>query len=345
VFAQAQSQRLNRSQNNDFDRHRRVAPSIVNRVLRQPGKPLDPITYAATERKGDLDGLRIHDDNAAGSSAQSIGARAYTVGKHVVFGAGEYQPGSDRTNRLLAHELAHVQQQRGAHAAGGPLEIEMDRDGPWEREARSAAMTNAPVTGHAPIVVQRDAGTPPPTNAPVRGPTDAGVSSSVDAAPADRGAYTIAGLSQRKQALLGAGGTTHDMAIAMLETEHMSAAEYPYGDSKQSDSANFGIFRQNWHMIRNSVPQYSSATAANYSWGSALNTNLSWDVQVLHASQTHFGARWFAGHRNGESGLLNPAGADISRYRNAVQWIFTELNLHPAYRTDDTRVYVDVPPI
>jgi hypothetical protein len=303
------------------------------------------MTHHSIAERAELTGVRIHAGGDAADSARSIGARAYTVGEHVVFGPGEYQPGSERTNRLLAHELAHVRQQRGAPHGNAPLEIEIDRDGPWEREARSAAMTNVPVNGHAPLVVQRDAGTPPPSTTPVRGPTDASVSSAVDAAPADRGTYTVAGLSQRKQALLGVGGSTFDMAVAMLETEHMSAADYPYGDNKQDDSANFGIFKQNWHMIRNSVPQYSSASKANYSWGSALNTNLSWDVQVLHASQTHFGARWFAGHRNGESGLLNPAGTDITRYRNAVQWIFLQLNMHPAYRTDDTRVYVDVPPI
>ncbi len=135
------------------------------------------------------------------------------------------------------------------------------------------------------------------------------------------------------------------MAVAMQETDHMSAAAYPYGDGKVDDSANFGIFKQNCHMIRNSVPQYSSATKANYSWGSALNTNLSWDVQVLHASQNHFGVRWVAGHRNGESGLLNPVGADISRYQSAVQWMYAQLMLYPAYRTDDTCVYVKTPRI
>ena len=133
---------------------------MVNRVLLRPGKPLDQITYAAIAGKGEITGLRIHDDVEAAESARSIDARAYTVGRHVVFGQGEYQPGSDRTNRLPAHELAHMQQQRLSRGDGAPLRVDLDRDGHWEREARSAAMADAPVTGHAPHLVQRDAGNP-----------------------------------------------------------------------------------------------------------------------------------------------------------------------------------------
>ncbi len=45
---------------------------------------------------------------------------------------------------------------------------------------------------------------------------------------ADRGSYTVAGLGSRKQAILGAGGNTLDLAIAMLETEKMTT-DYTYG--------------------------------------------------------------------------------------------------------------------
>jgi hypothetical protein len=45
-----------------------------------------------------------------------VNANAYTVGQDVVFGAGQYAPGSTRGAHLLAHELTHVVQQRGAIA-------------------------------------------------------------------------------------------------------------------------------------------------------------------------------------------------------------------------------------
>lgn len=44
----------------------------------------------------------------------------------------------------------------------------------------------------------------------------------------DRGSQTVPGLGARKQAVIGAGGNTRDMAIAMLETDTMTA-DYTYG--------------------------------------------------------------------------------------------------------------------
>ena len=57
--------------------------------------------------------VRIHSDQSAADSARSVRARAYTLGNRVVFGAGEYRPGTTEGRRLLAHELTHVIQQRG----------------------------------------------------------------------------------------------------------------------------------------------------------------------------------------------------------------------------------------
>lgn len=48
------------------------------------------------------------------------------------------------------------------------------------------------------------------------------------AAPGDRGHYTVSDLGARKQAILNAGGNTLDLAIAMLEDEHMQT-DYNYG--------------------------------------------------------------------------------------------------------------------
>jgi hypothetical protein len=66
----------------------------------------------------------VHSDEAAARSARSLDARAYTVGRDIVFGAGQYAPETERGQRLIAHELAHVAQQgASADAAGGPLRI------------------------------------------------------------------------------------------------------------------------------------------------------------------------------------------------------------------------------
>ena len=162
---------------------------------------------------------------------------------------------------------------------------------------------------------------------------------------ADRGSYTVSGLGSRKQAVLNTGGTVLELAIAMLETDTMTT-NYTYGDGKTGDAANFGIFKQNWHMIRQSVSQYSGYGANDWNAGAALNSNLSWDIQVRHAAQSKWGeSTWFAGHRNGETGLNNPNTQDIANYRTAVYWIQSQINSSSTYLSDDTRFWVSVPPI
>jgi len=59
----------------------------------------------------DFGDVRVHADGRAARSARALDANAYTYGRHIVFGAGQFDPGSARGRRLIAHELAHVVQQ------------------------------------------------------------------------------------------------------------------------------------------------------------------------------------------------------------------------------------------
>lgn len=59
----------------------------------------------------DFSKVRIHTGEAARSSAEQVAAHAYTVGQHIVFADGQYAPGTQAGQRLLAHELTHVVQQ------------------------------------------------------------------------------------------------------------------------------------------------------------------------------------------------------------------------------------------
>lgn len=66
----------------------------------------------------DFSRVRVHTDDEAGRAAEAVGARAFTVGSNVVFGRGEYAPGTAAGRHLLAHELVHVIQQHGSGAPG-----------------------------------------------------------------------------------------------------------------------------------------------------------------------------------------------------------------------------------
>lgn len=92
----------------------------VRAVTRGPGQPLPTGLQQSLENAmgTDLGDVRIHTDSAAVAASRALNARAFTVGNHVVFGAGQYQPDTDRGRHLLAHELTHVLQQRAAGAGG-----------------------------------------------------------------------------------------------------------------------------------------------------------------------------------------------------------------------------------
>jgi uncharacterized protein DUF4157 len=96
--------------------------SDVHDVVNSPGEPLDTATRAFMEPRFGVDfsRVRIHSDERAVASAHSLNARAYTVGSHIVFGAGEYAPSAEAGQQLLAHEMAHVVQQN----EGGGLAIQ-----------------------------------------------------------------------------------------------------------------------------------------------------------------------------------------------------------------------------
>jgi hypothetical protein len=67
--------------------------------------------FMETRFGADFSGVRIHPDSHAAALSQSLSARAFTYGRHIYFGAGEYQPESQQGKRVLAHELTHVLQQ------------------------------------------------------------------------------------------------------------------------------------------------------------------------------------------------------------------------------------------
>ena len=88
-------------------------PPVVHDVLNSPGQSLDAGIQAFMEPRfgHDFSGVRVHTDAQAAESARAVNALAYTVGRDVVFGAGQYAPTTSAGKRLLAHELTHVVQQ------------------------------------------------------------------------------------------------------------------------------------------------------------------------------------------------------------------------------------------
>lgn len=143
---EAASTRVSRHASAPATPHAHDAPPSVHSALRSPGSPLDATTREFMESRfgRDFGRVRVHTDREAADSAGSVSARAYTVGNHIVFGRGEYAPASSAGRHLLAHELTHVLQQRGAGAPHVQRTIT-----PGCAETESSAITNAVARAHA----------------------------------------------------------------------------------------------------------------------------------------------------------------------------------------------------
>lgn len=102
----------------------RAGTAVVDDVLSSGGQPLDSATRAFFEPRFGyvFSNVRLHADHHAAESAKAVGARAYTVGEHIVFGSRQFSPGTTSGRELMAHELTHVIQQGRADATRQPEE-------------------------------------------------------------------------------------------------------------------------------------------------------------------------------------------------------------------------------
>jgi hypothetical protein len=89
------------------------AETALQSVHQGGGQPLDPATRAFMEARFGYDfrRVRIHTDSRAAAAAQTVKARAFTVGHHILFGPGQHAPLTNKGRCLMAHELTHTIQQ------------------------------------------------------------------------------------------------------------------------------------------------------------------------------------------------------------------------------------------
>lgn len=145
-------------------------PSMVNRVLNSPGKPLDAAVHRAFEPRfgHDFSGVRVHSDAEAAASARALHANAYTLGQHIAFDTGKYEPQTREGRKLIAHELAHTVQQKHGGSDSGRLSLGESTDhSETEADRVSEAIQDGPVSigSRRPLSVQRQMNPATPANA------------------------------------------------------------------------------------------------------------------------------------------------------------------------------------
>lgn len=128
------------------------AEHAVSVASSSSGSPLPDTLMRKFESSlgADLSGVRVHTGGDSERAADAVGAKAYTMGNDIHFGASHYDPSSSGGQHLLAHEVAHtVQQSGGAQRMQFKLEVSSPGDS-LEHEADRAA--DAMVSGGAATV-------------------------------------------------------------------------------------------------------------------------------------------------------------------------------------------------
>jgi hypothetical protein len=125
----------------------RLTPSGVRARLGH-GRPLDGSVRSRMEPAFGtaFSRVHLHTDAEAAALSRSLHARAFTVGEHIAFGPNEYRPGTPAGDALIAHELAHVLQQRGAR-----------EDTPTSRKADTPAAAGDHLSGVDPAGARLEA--------------------------------------------------------------------------------------------------------------------------------------------------------------------------------------------
>lgn len=140
-----------------------TAPESVRNVISKPGTAMDEEVQREMESKmgGDFSDVQLHTGTEAAAAADSINARAFTVGNNVAFNDGEYDPGSESGKKVLAHELTHVRQQTDGRvsllpkAGSGPDAGTLNRRGLHVQPKLEVSSPGDPAEKEAERVAQR----------------------------------------------------------------------------------------------------------------------------------------------------------------------------------------------
>jgi hypothetical protein len=143
---QAKKSDTKSSKNTGIDLQKQV------RLLKDGGQPL-PIserTFFESRMNSDFSQVRVHSNHKAAQTAKAINAHAFTIGRDVVFGQGQYSPGSRKGKSLLAHELTHVLQQTGGDGSkSNKTSDSLYIQARWKRVGRGKTIWEAKAGGES----------------------------------------------------------------------------------------------------------------------------------------------------------------------------------------------------
>jgi hypothetical protein len=278
--------------------------------------------------------VRIHADAEAAESAQAVDALAYTVGRDVVFGAGQYQPHNTTGQRLLAHELTHVMQQR--HAAPPAGEIGLGRPAsPIEVEAANAAVAlehgRSPTITSAASALQRQPATR--ITAPI--PKGATVNKQGQATFQINGVTVIAepDRASNNEAMRNRAETT----FGLIEDQE-ATGQY---DSRTNTVTSVTPPQIHATVVTTFGPGYDPTRSATYGRGTTKD-DIKAGNRNLGFHESRHGADWFDYLRQNAAPVFGgKAGMSLDDFQKARDQFHTEINAYNLRAQDYTKRMTD----
>lgn len=161
-----------------------AAPASARRALAQPGNAIENGLRREMEARfgHDFSRVRVHSGPEAAVSAGDLRASAYTAGTSIVFGRNQYSPGTAAGKRLLAHELAHVVQQREATSILPAISPARDASELAAERLADGCMERPSVASAVPALQRQPVEAAAPTGLPDKPAGDSATDQEVEAA-------------------------------------------------------------------------------------------------------------------------------------------------------------------
>jgi uncharacterized protein DUF4157 len=288
-----------------------------------------------------FDNVRVHDGNAAAALAGSVRARAFTVGRDIVFGSGQFAPQSERGQRLVAHELVHTIQQSGGEGAAVQRQGE---EGDQQPQAAETGLIDGLVDPRPMLVpdgisdidpqeqamVQRAASDDvldhPEESAAAETPYETGVSRGALAAALGEGrpldAVTRDSMEARYNRSLG-GLRVHTDGAASSLADRFSARAFAFDNHIAFASGAFAPGNdRGQRLLRHEISHAVAPTRAATGVFRACTTNCPAAGATAYASNTDTGTNCY-GYAVGTASILRPGAiARTSEWRDRmrIQW-------------------------
>jgi hypothetical protein len=255
--------------------------SVLNGLRPSGGEKLPEDVRARFESAmgHDLGHVRIHRDGVASSQSEALNAYAFTIGSHIWFRSGGYDPETVRGKQLLAHELTHVQQHDegriNPHVSSEGMSVSSPSD-PLEVEAYAAESRIAnslPTTADVTVDEGEGLGIQRPSMG-LDAPAAAAPESAVEQGPVADAAVMRDEQNPNKLEKVGDGH--HKLSDAVVKDFKAAAADVKKATGQSIDT-------EMGDTTRPLASTTNKSGASNWSWhktGRAfdINQNLKWII-------------------------------------------------------------------